>query len=90
MICWPYFGDQQVNSRFVGEVWKLGLDVKDLCDRKIVKDMVNDLMVERRNEFMESANRMANLADKSVNHGGSSYCNLDRLINDIKTMSSQP
>lgn len=90
MICWPYFADQQVNSRFVGEVWKLGLNMHDLCDRKIVKDMVNDLMVERRDEFMESADRMANLANKSVHRGGSSYCNLDRLINDIRTMSSQP
>ncbi|KAJ9553658.1 hypothetical protein OSB04_017703 [Centaurea solstitialis] len=24
MICWPCFADQQVNSRFVGEVWKVG------------------------------------------------------------------
>lgn len=33
--------------------------------------MVNDLMVKRRDEFMESTDQ-----------GGSSYCNLDRLIND--------
>lgn len=36
MICWPYFADQQLNSRFVSEVWKLGLDMKDLCDRGAV------------------------------------------------------
>ncbi|CAK9135691.1 unnamed protein product, partial [Ilex paraguariensis] len=36
MIRWPYFVDQQVNSRFVGEVWKLGLDMKDTCDKVIV------------------------------------------------------
>lgn len=89
MICWPYFGDQQMNSRFVDEVWKLGLDMKDLCDTKIVEKMVNDLIVDRREEFMKSADRMANLARKSVNKGGSSYNNLDRLINDIKIMSSQ-
>ena len=29
MICWPYFADQQINSRFVSEVWKLGMDMKD-------------------------------------------------------------
>ena len=32
----------------MSEVWKLGLDIKDVCDRKIVEKMVNDLMVERR------------------------------------------
>lgn len=34
MICWPHFVDQQVNSRYVGEVWKVGLDMKDKCERK--------------------------------------------------------
>lgn len=27
MICWSYFAHQPVNSRFVGEVWMLGLDM---------------------------------------------------------------
>lgn len=33
MICWPFFADQQINGRFVGKVWKLGLDTKDKCDK---------------------------------------------------------
>ncbi|KDO61155.1 hypothetical protein CISIN_1g037374mg [Citrus sinensis] len=90
MICWPSFADQQINSRFVDEVWKLGLDIKDLFDRNIVEKAVNDLMVKRKEEFMESADQMANLAKKSVNEGGSLYCNLDRLVKDIKMMSLRP
>ena len=38
MICWPYFSDQQVNSRYVNEVWKLGFDMKDVCDSHYRKD----------------------------------------------------
>ncbi|XP_057475856.1 7-deoxyloganetic acid glucosyl transferase-like [Actinidia eriantha] len=87
MICWPCFVDQHVNSRFVGEVWGLGLDMKDTCDRVIVEKMVRDLMEERRNEFAQSADRMADLARQSVREGGSSYQNLDRLIEDIRSMS---
>ncbi|KAL1806181.1 hypothetical protein ACET3Z_029249 [Daucus carota] len=87
MICWPYFMDQQVNSRFVSEVWKLGLDMKDTCDRVIVERMVKDLMVKRKDEFLKSADRMAKLAMKSLCEGGSSYSNLERLIQDIKTIS---
>lgn len=34
MICWTYFANQMVNSRFVSEVWKIGLDMKDTCDRE--------------------------------------------------------
>ncbi|KAA8539657.1 hypothetical protein F0562_026349 [Nyssa sinensis] len=88
MICWPQYVDQQVNSRFVGEVWKLGMDMKDTCDRVIVEKMVNDLMEERRDEFMRSADQTAKLGRTSVSKGGSSSCNLDRPIEDVRLMSS--
>ncbi|PON56498.1 UDP-glucuronosyl/UDP-glucosyltransferase [Parasponia andersonii] len=84
MICWPYFADQNINSRFVSEVWKFGLDMKDVCDRKVVEKMVNDLMVERREDFEKSTAEMAKLAKNSVSEGGSSYSNLERLIEDIR------
>lgn len=86
MICWPYFGDQQVNSRFVSEVWNLGLDMKDVCDRRVVEKMVNDLMVDRREEFVRSTAKMAELARKSVSEGGSSSCCLNSLIDDMRVM----
>ncbi|XP_065870530.1 7-deoxyloganetic acid glucosyltransferase-like [Euphorbia lathyris] len=86
MICWPFFADQQVNSRFVSEVWKLGLDMKDVCDRQIVEKMVNDLMVDRREVFVKEAARMTELARKSVAEGGSSSSNLNHLIQDIRLM----
>ncbi|XP_057510894.1 7-deoxyloganetic acid glucosyl transferase-like isoform X1 [Actinidia eriantha] len=88
MICWPWFGDQQINSRFVEEVWKLGLDMKDTCDRVIIEKMVRDLMDDRGEEFRQSADRMAELAKKAVREGGSSYCNLDCLIEDIRLLSA--
>ena len=90
MICWPYFADQQINSRFASEVWKLGLDMKDVCDRIVIEKMVRDLMVERKEEFMKSAAEKARLARESVSEGGSSYCNLDQLIKDIRSMSMAP
>ncbi|CAJ1931264.1 unnamed protein product [Sphenostylis stenocarpa] len=87
MICWPYFADQQINSRFVSEVWKVGLDMKDVCDRDVVEKMVNDLMVHRREEFLKSAQAMAILAHKTVSPGGSSYSSLEDLIQYIKLIS---
>lgn len=87
MICWPYLADQQTNSRFVSEVWKLGMDMEDVCDRVTVEKMVNELTMERREEIMKSTVEMARLARKSVYEGGSSYCNFDRLIEDIRLMS---
>ncbi|KAL3523918.1 hypothetical protein ACH5RR_016752 [Cinchona calisaya] len=89
MICWPYFADQQVNSRYVGDVWKFGLDMKDTCDREIVEKMVRDVMEERKNEFLQNVDCMAKLAKASVSEGGSSYNALNRLIDDIKLMSME-
>jgi hypothetical protein len=85
MICWPYFADQIINSRFVSKVWNLGLDMKDSCDRKTIEKMVRELMVEKKAEFLERAGRMAALAKKSVSEGGSSYCNLDRMVEYINS-----
>ena len=62
--------------------------MKDVCDRKVVEKMVNDLMVERREEFVKSTAEMARLARESVSESGSSYCNLDRLVEDIRLMTS--
>ncbi|KAF1861575.1 hypothetical protein Lal_00025949 [Lupinus albus] len=87
MICWPYFADQQINSRFVSEVWKLGLDMKDVYDRNVLEKMVNDVMIHNKDEFQISAQRMAMLAHKSVSPGGSSNSNLDRLIQFIKSIT---
>ncbi|EYU19963.1 hypothetical protein ABFS82_06G071500 [Erythranthe guttata] len=86
MICWPYFVDQQVNSRYVGEVWKLGLDMKDTCDRAVVEKMIREVMVLKKDEFLETAAKMAELAKSSVAEGGSSFLDFDRLVEDVKTM----
>ncbi|KAI3695832.1 hypothetical protein L1987_78834 [Smallanthus sonchifolius] len=89
MVSWSFYADQQVNSRFVEVVWKLGLDMKDTCDRTLVERIVKEVMDVRKEEFTKSANRMAKLAIESVSEGGSSYINLDRLIEDIKEMGVQ-
>ncbi|XP_057804596.1 7-deoxyloganetic acid glucosyl transferase-like [Salvia miltiorrhiza] len=89
MICWPYFLDQQVNSRLVEEEWKLGLDMKDSCDRSVIEESVRNLMEVRKEEFLRRADEMAKSAKASLSEGGSSYSHLDRLIQDIKTKSAQ-
>ncbi|KAL6977419.1 7-deoxyloganetic acid glucosyl transferase [Sarracenia purpurea var. burkii] len=87
MICWPHFGDQSINSQFVSEVWKLGLNMKDMFHRIRIEKIIRDLMEVRKDEFLQSANRMAKLTKKAVRKDGSSYCNLDRLIEYIKSVA---
>ncbi|KAI3470812.1 hypothetical protein Pfo_027475 [Paulownia fortunei] len=88
MLCWPYFADQMTNSRFVSEVWKIGLDMKDTCDRILIEKMIRDVMEVRRDEFLERAHHMAVLARKAISEGGSSYLNLNRLLEFLKSTVS--
>nr|XP_027109740.1 7-deoxyloganetic acid glucosyltransferase-like [Coffea arabica] len=85
MLCWPYFADQTINSRFVSEIWKIGLDMKDTCDRVIIQKMVAELMHARKDEFLRRADAMAKLARKAVTQGGTSYNNLDSLVEFIES-----
>jgi hypothetical protein len=84
MICWPQIGDQQINSRLVSNVWRIGLDMKDTCDRSTVERMIKTLMEDRREEIIGSMDRIAKLAHDCVSQCGSSYHNLDKLIEDIR------
>nr|XP_043617384.1 7-deoxyloganetic acid glucosyltransferase-like [Erigeron canadensis] len=88
MICRPFYVDQLVNSRFVGEVWKAGIDVKDTCDRLIIEKAVRDIMDVKRDVFTQTTNTWANLAKESISETGSSSISLSRLIDDIRVMTS--
>ncbi|KAJ0088943.1 hypothetical protein Patl1_31757 [Pistacia atlantica] len=74
--------------RCVSEVWKMGFDMKDTCDRSIVEKLVRALMDNKTEEIMASANKLAKLARDSIKEDGSSFINLEKLIQDIKSMTS--
>ncbi|CAN6175434.1 unnamed protein product [Urochloa humidicola] len=56
-VCWPVSADQQINSRFVGAVWRNGLDMKDVCERDVVERAVREAM--ESNEIRRSAEALA-------------------------------
>ncbi|XP_060203421.1 7-deoxyloganetic acid glucosyltransferase-like [Lycium barbarum] len=87
MICWPQYVDQRVTSRLVNEFWKVGLDMKDICDRYVVEKMVKDLMGTKKDEYKKTIEKLSELAIISVQEGGLSYNNLNCLIDDIKGLT---
>ncbi|KAK6244984.1 hypothetical protein QUC31_011393 [Theobroma cacao] len=68
----------------------LGMSVRrrDLSGfaRSTVEKLVNDLMEDKRDEIMKSMDKITRQAEESVQEGGSSYCNLQRLITDIRSL----
>ncbi|KAF3779281.1 7-deoxyloganetic acid glucosyltransferase [Nymphaea thermarum] len=87
MLCWPFFADQQINSRFVSHVWRVGLDMKDTCSRVVIERLVKELMGEKGEQLRRNAMGMKECAWKSIEEGGSSYTNFQKLVQDIKTQN---
>ncbi|XP_020179519.1 myricetin 3-O-rhamnoside 1,2-glucosyltransferase UGT709G2 [Aegilops tauschii subsp. strangulata] len=81
MVCWPFFVDQQTNSRFVDAVWKTGLDMKDICDRGAVERTVREVMVS--DEIWGVAQAMAQQLRLDVAETGSSSSDFERLVHFI-------
>ncbi|MCL7038849.1 hypothetical protein MKW94_019623 [Papaver nudicaule] len=84
MVCWPHLADQQINSRYVSEVWKIGMDMKDHCNRVTVENLIRDMMSGKREELMQSTAKVAEMARKSVSRDGSSYRNYEALLEFIR------
>ncbi|CAN4080827.1 unnamed protein product [Withania somnifera] len=75
MISWPQY------------FWKIGLDMKDICDRFVVEKMIKDLIGTKKDEYKKSVEKLSQLAKRSAQEGGLSYHNLDCLIDDIKGLA---
>ena len=65
MLCWPYFAEQQVNSRYVSEIWRVGLDMKHTCDRITVKRMINELMDGSKDKLRRSRDKISHQAKEA-------------------------
>lgn len=83
VICWPNWGDQCINSECVVKLWRIGVQL-DAIDRSSIRSTINTLMGNRRDEFQRSVDTIAKLAEYSITDGGSSYKNVETLVNDIK------
>ncbi|TKW34795.1 hypothetical protein SEVIR_2G329300v4 [Setaria viridis] len=86
MVCWPFFADQHINSRFVGAVWRNGLDMKDVCERGVVERTVREAM--ESDEIRRAAQALAQLVKRDVAAGGSSATELERLVGFIRELSA--
>ncbi|XP_020681997.1 7-deoxyloganetic acid glucosyltransferase-like [Dendrobium catenatum] len=88
MVCFPWLWEQFVISRLVGEVWKVGLDMKDMCRRDVVESMVRAAMEgEKAEELRQVAAEMAVEIGRSVGEGGDSRLDYERLVRDILSLS---
>ncbi|XP_077224300.1 7-deoxyloganetin glucosyltransferase-like [Tasmannia lanceolata] len=84
MLCWPFFAEQQMNCRFACTEWGIGMEIDTDVKREEVESLVRELMEGEKGKVMrKKAGEWKESAEKATISGGSSYMNMERLINEI-------
>ncbi|XP_059652920.1 scopoletin glucosyltransferase-like [Cornus florida] len=95
MVTWPVFAEQFYNEKFVTEVLKTGVGVGvqrwvkfvgDSVKSDAIEKAVKRIMVGEEAEEIRSRSRvLGEMAKRAVEEGGSSYNDLDALIEELRS-----
>ncbi|KAK4491204.1 hypothetical protein RD792_001936 [Penstemon davidsonii] len=84
VICWPFFAEQQTNCKYSCVEWEIGMEIDNNVKRDEVEVMVKELMEgEKGKEMKKKAMEWKRKAEEATAPGGSSYMNLDEMINEV-------
>ncbi|OWM70009.1 hypothetical protein CDL15_Pgr025858 [Punica granatum] len=91
MICMPCFTDQKVNSRFVCDVWRVGVELESSngLERGKIQRAIRRLFDEKDGE--EIRDRMLHLKEKAslcLKQGGSTFQSIGGLSDHILSLES--
>ncbi|KAE8783357.1 Cytokinin-O-glucosyltransferase 2 [Hordeum vulgare] len=86
MLCWPFFAEQQTNSRYacLDDEWGVGLEVGDEVRREVVESRIRAAMGgddDGGNRLRRKAAEWKEMSARAA--AGRSMANLDSLINDV-------
>ncbi|XP_038884207.1 UDP-glycosyltransferase 76B1-like [Benincasa hispida] len=84
MLCYPCFGDQKANARYVTHVWRIGVMLGDKLERGEIEKGILKLMAEKENgEIMKRIKDLKEKAESCIEEGGSTFKSLENLVNFI-------
>ncbi|XP_021776510.1 7-deoxyloganetin glucosyltransferase-like [Chenopodium quinoa] len=85
MICWPFIGEQQMNSLYAGQEWRVGVEMEEgSVQREGVEGLVRDMMEgEKGKELKGKAMEWKKKTDEATKPGGSSYNNFNKLVRNL-------
>ncbi|WJX65692.1 7-deoxyloganetin glucosyltransferase [Trifolium repens] len=90
MLCWPFYGDQLANCRFICNELEIGIEINSDVKRKEVKKLVKELMVgEKGKKMKEKAIELKKKVEEETRPGGCSYMNLDKVIKNVLLRQSK-
>ncbi|GAU13644.1 hypothetical protein TSUD_347480 [Trifolium subterraneum] len=104
MITWPLFADQFLNEKLVTQVLRIGVSLgvkfpmkwgeEDKLGVLVKKEGIKEAICmvmdegEESNERRERASKLSEMANRAVEKGGSSYLNMNLLVQDIMQQQS--
>ena len=84
MLCWPFFGDQPTNCRFICNELEIGVEIDTNVNRENVEKRVNEIMVgEKGNKMRKKVMELKKKAEEDTRPGGCSFMNLDKVITEV-------
>ncbi|KAG6698998.1 hypothetical protein I3842_08G047800 [Carya illinoinensis] len=92
MICWPFFAEQQTNCRFSCNEWGVGMEIEGDASREKIESLVRELMLgQKGRELRKKADEWMRLAKEAATSkpNGSSYANLDKMVNQVLIRSAR-
>ncbi|CAL5021276.1 unnamed protein product [Urochloa decumbens] len=89
MLTWPFFSEQLTNSLYKCMEWGVAMEVGGDVRRDVVEGRIREAMAgEKGREMRERAAEWKEAAARATRPGGSSFDNIDRLINDVLLKSN--
>lgn len=84
LICCPFFNDQILNCRYICAEWGFGMEMdSDNVKRNEVEKLVRELIQgEKGKEMKKKAVEWKKMAEEATNTSGSSFLNLEKLVNE--------
>ncbi|KAM3693581.1 hypothetical protein ACJW31_08G178500 [Castanea mollissima] len=84
MLCWPFLGDQQTNCKYTCNEWGIGMEIDNDVKREEVEKIVKELMEgEKGKKMKKKAMEWKKLAEEATEPLGSSFINLNNLVNEV-------
>lgn len=89
MICSSFAGDQNVNSRYINDAWKLGIKLEHGFEREEIESAIRKLMLDKEGqEIRERALCLKEKVDVSLKTDGFSSQSLNALSDLISSFKS--
>jgi len=90
LICCPFFNDQFLICRYICREWNFGIDIdSENVTRDEVEKAVNELLEgEKGKELKKNAIEWKKKAQEATSTGGSSFLNLEKLVNELLLFKS--